>query len=202
MKFPTPQEIQSSVEASISRLTPKDREDLTTAMKHSAFVVARATQGQSVSLEEVVSLRDMVAPIMSAISCCSKGCGHCCKMAVTITSGEAQRIGARIGVVPKNPPPEFDQARVIEKYMGTVCPFLKNNVCSIYEHRPEACRTHFNISAYPIICDVINHPGHDIPSLDVQELWLAESAVAALSGEYPADIRDFFPDGLSSVESL
>ena len=140
--------------------------------------------------------------LTAPISACKSGCSHCCKMAVTITSDEAASIGEAIGVVPLRPPPVVDQEATVAKHMNTVCPFLKSNVCSIYEHRPVACRLHFNISAYPVVCDTINFPGNDVPNYNFEDLWFAVGAVSYLSGAYPADIRDFFPDGLDVIPSL
>lgn len=147
-------------------------------------------------------LRDQLVQLIAPISTCGKRCSHCCKMAVTITSDEAAAMGRVLGLRPRKAAPVFDQAATVNQYMNTVCPFLKKGVCSIYEHRPTACRTHFNISAFPALCDTINYPGHEVPNFDFKILWTLAGLLSFSGGGYPADIRDFFPDGLEEIESL
>lgn len=153
--------------------------------------------------ERVDTIISEVAKMVAPLSCCSKGCGACCKMAVTITNGEAEKIGKAYKITPRKAKPAFDREHEVQQYMNTVCPFLKKGVCSIYEHRPTPCRTHFNISDYPAICDTVKHPGCNVPTLYVFEpLWMASSLLAFENGEYPADIREFFPNGLEDAQSL
>lgn len=138
----------------------------------------------------------MICSVASQMAPCKKGCSHCCNMAVTITQGEAHVIAKAYGIPVRRPPPAIDQTAEVSKYMNKPCPFKVRGECSIYDHRPAPCRTHFNISAYPEVCDTVNNPGRNVPTLGAfKALWFMQSYAAMLRGEYPADIREFFPDG-------
>lgn len=190
----TPLEVEDSVQLSIARLHAYGSrvESLVSALW---ALKDRALAGvaDAGDVQQLRSLRDQLVQLIAPLSACGKGCSHCCKMAVTITSDEAAALGKEIGVTPKNPGPDWDRESMVSRYMNTVCPFLKNGVCQIYEHRPSACRTHFNVSAFPVLCDTINYPGHEVPNFDFRVFWAASAALALAHGGYPADIRDFFP---------
>lgn len=67
---------------------------------------------------------------------CKRGCSYCCHVAVEITLLEARYIEHKTGHKVTNPvdgPTNKNETRP--------CVFLKNNECSIYEHRPAVCRT-------------------------------------------------------------
>lgn len=164
--------------------------------------ILQLTASPSVKFEMLHVVRDSLAAIVAPVSACGKGCSHCCKMAVAISSHDAEVIGEFIGIKPLPVETNMDQRGLIDKYMGCPCPFLKKGICSIYEVRPTACRTHFNISEYPEVCDVINFPGHDVPNLNFQPLWMAEGLLALTSGGTLADIREFFPYGKDAPDTL
>lgn len=151
---------------------------------------------------EVDSVARRVFELLASYSPCKKGCSACCHMAVSITSGEAKIIGDAYGITPERPAPVTSQQETVQKYVQCRCPFLEQGVCQIYPHRPLACRGFFNFSDFPELCDVVAYPGSDVPSVDLSPLWMTASVVAFRNGEYPADIRDFFPDGLHTVPSL
>lgn len=66
---------------------------------------------------------------------CTRGCSHCCHVAVSLTALEANYIQARTGYrVESLEKREYDEAS------RAPCSFLKNGECAIYEHRPIACR--------------------------------------------------------------
>lgn len=143
-----------------------------------------------------------ISKVISPITPCKKGCSACCYMAVAITTSEAKRISEAHNIPMEAALPMYDQARLVQKYVACKCPFLEHGSCQIYEHRPDACRGFFNITEYPELCDVINYPGSDVPSVDLTAFWYASSVVAAISGETAADIREFFPEGLHPTQSL
>lgn len=72
------------------------------------------------------------------------------------------------------------------------CPFLENNMCSVYSHRPIACRTHLLIGGSPELCERV--PGHavDVPYMDTRDVWA--KSLQLQGDELVADIRDFFPE--------
>jgi len=72
-------------------------------------------------------------------------CGNCCKhLCPAISKEDLKNLSSGLGMEP---------AKIVEKYTETIegelsfkllpCAFLKENKCSIYEHRPESC------SSYP-----------------------------------------------------
>lgn len=138
-----------------------------------------------------------IATTLAPFTPCKKGCSACCHMAVTVTSREAEIISKTYGIPKAKVVPTLNQEELIQRYMACKCPFLVANVCQIYEHRPSACRGFFNLSGFPELCDVIKYPGSDVPSVNLQVFWLLTSVVAFMSGDFGADIRDYFPEGLS-----
>lgn len=166
--------------------------------------LVQSTAPASLKVIRLYEIRDAMAKIVAPHSACKEGCGHCCKMAVAISSYDAKVIGKHIGVEPVAVKTSdlIGRQSLIDKYMGTACPFLKKNRCSIYEVRPSPCRTHFNLSAYPDICDIVENAGHDVPNLDWRPLWMAEAQMGYEAGFEFGDIRDFFPNGADVVETL
>lgn len=86
-------------------------------------------------LERLYRYVDEALPKLYPAPTCKRGCSHCCYMAVGITGLEALHIEKRTGHKVTNlesGPVDTDQREP--------CVFLKNNECSIYEHRPMVCR--------------------------------------------------------------
>lgn len=192
--------VTSSVEKSISVLKPRLKE--LGALLQEAQDLVQLTAPPSQKIERIHAIRDTIAEMVAPASSCKKGCSHCCKMAVGITDQDAKRIADYTGIQPKKVKMQMGRDEMVDRYMGTVCPFLKKNVCTIYEARPSACRSHFNLSAYPEVCDVINYPGNDVPNLDWTVVWLSEGLFSMEDGQAMGDIREYFPDGADVVESL
>ncbi len=77
-------------------------------------------------LKYVYGYMDEYNKFVSTFTVCEKFCSHCCKIEVNITSVEAHYI-------------ELVYGHKITEYNGmsrnglSDCPFLKNNVCSIYK---------------------------------------------------------------------
>lgn len=69
-------------------------------------------------------------------------CGCCCYQAggIDLTEKERKEIGQHPSIVPlKNNPDSLYRYRIRPLDDGK-CPFLENNLCTIYEKRPEICR--------------------------------------------------------------
>jgi Fe-S-cluster containining protein len=132
---------------------------------------------------------DIVKPMATA---CKEGCSNCCRMAVCITSIEAKTIADYTGVNPElvRTNPNYNETTAL-KLLGHTCPFLRDNRCSIYPVRPMVCQTHFNVSGYAEVCDVIEYKDSKIPNLDFRHLWFAE--IHTLRNQVQMDdLRSFF----------
>jgi Fe-S-cluster containining protein len=81
---------------------------------------------------------------------CGKGCSGCCKMNVSITSVEAERLATLSGKrIARGP---FPVSNHLEKYVGVPCPFLIEDKCSVYDACPYACRAHFSFDTSSYWC--------------------------------------------------
>ncbi len=90
---------------------------------------------------------EIAAPIIDAIDCTQ--CGNCCRaLDVYLTPDDAQRLAHGVDV-----PLEAIKTRYIDQERGQKhgewgvfrerpCAFLDGKLCSVYEHRPETCRTY------------------------------------------------------------
>jgi uncharacterized protein len=76
---------------------------------------------------------------------CKRGCSGCCHIPVHISMDEAALIQERTGTAMIAPLPP-------RNFHGVPCPFLVNGECSIYEHRPFACRKHVVLHATAYWC--------------------------------------------------
>jgi uncharacterized protein len=141
-------------------------------------------------LEELRELGDQYTRALAPVSACHAECSHCCHIPVTISAAEARMIGKAIGIRPvelepgtiKEPGPSgYDQP----------CPFLKNNRCGIYAHRPMPCRWLFNLDADALLCELVEGMAVPVPYANLQHFHLLYTQISF--GEALADLRDFFP---------
>lgn len=192
--------VEASTVANMKKLEPRF-EELTILLSRVGDIL-QSDEDPGQRLIAVREIRDEVAAIASTVAACRAGCSHCCHMAVGITSSDAAKIGEHLGITPEKPRMQLDPSGNIDKYMNSPCPFLKKKHCTIYEVRPSACRTHYNVSDYPEVCDTLNFPGRDVPSLDMRPIWTAEGLLSFQDGQTHADIRDFFPEGATPTQRL
>lgn len=71
------------------------------------------------------------------------------------------------------------------------CPFLVRKACSVYEHRPVACRVLVNLDDDDLLCRHAPTYSAEVPYADARAIK-ALALAAQASSEF-ADIRDFFP---------
>ena len=143
---------------------------------------------------------DPLAREVGALAACRKGCSHCCHIAVAINQGEAALIGRKLGIKPARPENRALEGR--EKFADKLplgydnpCPFLKDNECSIYDVRPLACRTHFNMDVDAELCR-LDMGANGVPLYKTTDLDLMGLHAVANGNPYRvvvADIREFFP---------
>jgi hypothetical protein len=150
-----------------------------------------------IRLRKLYTLIDEMNSFNGENVACRRGCAHCCHIPVAMTPTEAEMLGSAIGRQPKGnvaavrDPGYYDS---LPYGYHTPCPFLKNRECSIYEHRPLACRKLVNADIDDLLCRLIE-PQPPIPFLDRTIFDLASAAIGAsrLSLPESADIRAYFP---------
>ena len=81
---------------------------------------------------------------------CKKGCASCCRAHTTIPVYPLELVGMTWYAAEKVKNPERKKlARQLKNYKDSeTCPFLVDDICSIHELRPAACR-HFNVFDKP-----------------------------------------------------
>lgn len=156
-----------------------------------------------IRINPILDLLGRFSDAASPYVACKRGCNHCCHIQVAITGVEAQLLGSKIGVRPAklNPP----QLRPRDSFgYNTPCTFLENGECSIYEHRPFACRNHSSFEMTDEACRLTNSDGSPrqggkLLTPEFPGVKEALNVVVNLVGktEY-ADIRDYFPNGIRS----
>lgn len=119
---------------------------------------------------------------------CKRGCSHCCHMAVAVTSEEARMMGQAIGRKPRRAKPRAHYNDV-DSSPNNPCTFLVNNECSIYEHRPLACRVHYSVDIDGLLCS-LERKGFRAPYFNLQIYWAAYVCICGTAKG--ADIRDYF----------
>lgn len=138
---------------------------------------------------------DMTAATQDDVAC-RKGCSHCCHIAVGVLSPEAEVIGQRIGIAPQDVPGRLD-FRGFHYGYDNPCPFLAGGECSIYAHRPLACRIQYSVAPTEDPCRLDPSRGPDrVPYLNLRAFDMAMVRIAADSGAFAlGDIREFWPAG-------
>jgi uncharacterized protein len=199
--IPPANEVEASITRNIAAIG-EDTETLHTLIGSETENLLEAGMPLPDAHSRLLALIAQATALVSPHVVCRSGCSHCCKMAVTISSHEADLIAGHLGITRDNPPMVFDQKHEVQTYMNVPCVFLKKNVCTIYEVRPIACRTHFNLSAYPDLCDTVNYPGNEVPNINWKPVWFASAVIHAEGGCTFADLRAFFPNGAKDVQFL
>ena len=140
-----------------------------------------------------IRLVDAFDQAIQPLAACRRGCTHCCHIRVEMTALEAERLGEAIGRRP-NTRHRYMPAEEGAYGYDTPCPFLAGGECSIYAHRPFACRKHHSLDVDAMFCrlDVPAEFAESVPQIRPNAALLVwGSAVAPSMGV--ADIRDWFP---------
>jgi uncharacterized protein len=123
---------------------------------------------------------------------CKRGCSHCCHTPVPIHPIEARLIGDAIKrepIAPASLVPKSDAESAAMASYNNPCGFLKDNECSIYEHRPLTCRVHYSLDEDDLLCRLTDAP-INVPYMD---MTYYRAAYVIVCGPGLADIREFFP---------
>lgn len=151
---------------------------------------------------------------MAPISPCRAGCSHCCYQGVTLAEDEARVIGKAIGRKVAEPAPgrvlnvndllqgtpEESAERMakqrqwtVDEFNGKACTFLRDGACSIYEHRPIACRLHISVSRDDLLCRLVPGVAVEVPYVDARNEQQAYAMAFPIERSRLADVRDWFP---------
>lgn len=159
--------------------------------------LARLNASPRCKLGRVYRLVEEISAIRASYIACGKGCSDCCHMNVTISKVEAEKMANASG----RKPVEIKRAvpHETDEYFGQACPFLQNDVCSVYEARPLACRLHVSFYSTNIACK----GGSEIQGIPELRFSGIEDSLHLLAKERAqtvfADIRDFFPSSQLKV---
>jgi uncharacterized protein len=147
-------------------------------------------------------IADEMTAAAAPYSPCKRGCSACCHMATLISEPEAEMMAAALRIKIHKPKtwPFFDlktgvaheyRDQFSETFFGyeKPCTFLVNNECSIYEHRPLACRVHLNMGANAEPCQM--DAGRETAMLNLLKLDEAYAMIGMTARMH--DIREYFP---------
>lgn len=145
---------------------------------------------------KVMMIRHVASAWSAAVtpySACRNGCAHCCHIAVSVPEVEAKLIAAKTGRRLQRPlrPLSMSDGADVEPYgYDKPCVFLTDGRCSIYEHRPLACRTLVNMDDTSFLCEL--EPGVAVPVPYANAIAIQGRFALVTQREVFADIRDWF----------
>lgn len=181
---------QKNLDAINARLQPHVE-----GIKRDGNAILRSPKSKTEKVYAVWALADRFYSVVGKNVACRRGCSHCCHIAVALTVAEAEAVGKRIGRKPhKDVPLRIDAKIGVEWGYHNPCTFLRNGECSIYAHRPLACRAHYSLDVDALLCELRPPQASPVPymnPLDINTLML--KAVQPESPNCIADIREFFP---------
>jgi len=137
-------------------------------------------------LREAATLFNAAVEPVSA--CAQQACAHCCHIPVALSPSEAAVIGQAIGRKPRKVATRLEVSQ--EYGYHRPCVFLKRGRCSIYAHRPFACRVHLSLDVNDRLCELIPESTVPVPLANSMELQTRYAEL--LYDEGLADIREFF----------
>jgi len=129
---------------------------------------------------------------VSGFTVCKKGCSHCCKQNVDLTTIEAEYIAFNTGKM-------LDIGRDRIGSSGEPCLFLdkESGVCTIYKWRPFKCRTLHTVDD-PAYCESgEDHLVYGYGSLGFNNIFYKRTYdyIVAQNGNLPSRyLDDFFPN--------
>ena len=124
---------------------PKFNEDIINEIKSNLRVLEHPEVNNFIKLEKIYNESKKINEFLASYFSCHCGCYYCCKNDVLVTRFEAEYISWKTGLKVTDKPFSFRN--------NNYCPFLKDKICSIYEHLPLICRT-YHVFGNPENCKV------------------------------------------------
>lgn len=159
---------------------------------HIAGQLGRDNASAKSKLGKIYALMAEVGDAVAPFVACGKGCSACCKMNVSISAIEAERLSAASGRRMVNVAQPIRHSE--DRFAGVTCPFLVNDECSVYDTRPYACRAHYSFDTNAHWCqpDRAYVEGMSLLQMGGARQAYNDIVVGSRMGGF-ADIRDFFP---------
>lgn len=159
-----------------------------------ALKIADMNASKKVKYGHFVKLADRINAVLMKHSACQDHCARCCHIALSMPQHEADVIAQVTGRKARQLTLQLENRQEhVDRNMGKPCPFLVEDRCGIYEHRPIACRLHANLGASNFFCDTDIIPEQTmVPNFNSKNFIMVftKTMLPMAFG----DIRDFFPD--------
>jgi Fe-S-cluster containining protein len=200
MKIPSVPENSTTFEEAKARSRSRLNEFLSTMPKDLDArddAIAEQLQRQNSSakskLRKIFALMTDLGHAVNTYVACGKGCSDCCKMNVSISIIEAERLAAvsrkRMAIV------KYPVRHPEQEFTGVPSPFLVEGACSVYEDRPYACRAHYSFDTSAYWCHPERANAGEMSRLQMGGARQAYDDIVVSSRlQGFADIRDFFSE--------
>ncbi|MFD2365803.1 YkgJ family cysteine cluster protein [Pseudoduganella sp. GCM10020061] len=156
-----------------------------------------STENSSVKVRraKIIKAVDQVGELLAPHVTCRPGCVTCCHGPVLIQEHEAKRLAEVTNrkMVPVSHHSPVQYLALAGERHSRPCPFLKDDLCSVYPHRPLRCRTHHTTNKNPKQCSTKAFEGGR--GVVVHPIALEGIYLGDWNGDDPwGSIHEFFPD--------
>jgi Fe-S-cluster containining protein len=162
--------------------------------------LAREASAARSKLPKLYALMEVVGDLRGPHVSCKAGCSACCRIIpVEISDLEARHLAAATGRKMRElPPGRHTQLSHVDRH----CPFLKDDRCTVYEHRPYNCRSLAAVDRDALACSDENSAltqakdprAVPVTMTKMQAFDPLYRDLTSRKGAVLADIRQFFPD--------
>jgi hypothetical protein len=146
----------------------------------------------------VIRIATEVNEAIAPVAACRRGCSHCCRQGLMIFEHEAVLLaevsGRELVRQPWQPLQAVDED--LDSMIGTPCPFLDNDSCSVYEHRPLFCRLRHSLNENPNDCAIDSVTHGQVATYAAEVMFIdpyVELSVKTNGIEPLASIHRYFP---------
>lgn len=192
-------EAEARLKAISEKMTPEWNDE----MRRRITQLDRMASSPRSKLPKLYVLMEQVGDLRAPYLACNSGCSACCKtIPVEISDLEAKLISEATGIAYRTlTPGRHSIEGTSPDWKNTPCPFLKDDRCSIYEHRPYNCRSLGVVDKDSLTCTPENtalaraNDPRAVP-VSMTKMQAFDPSYINLtqrSGAIWADIRQFFP---------